>query len=392
MTARRRATRPRRRSSARTPAHAPEPRTRSRARPLRTRRRRRRAAEAASTRPAAALRPGTPASGCSGWGSGSLGVGTAAGPENAAAGGWRRRRRRLALAGLLGGARRSPRDLRDRGLAETGCGEQLLGAVLGAGEDRRRLRARPLERLLDLGAGGVRELGRLVAGLLEQAVAARLRLLQLARRVGVRLGEQLAGLVAGGVQHLGALALALLAVALDLGLALLQLVLAAADLLLGPAELRRGCGLRVALDRVGELGGRADQVQRVHADGVAGRLDVRAGRVPAACSTRSCACSCSGVAAEGVEGLADAVRVEAVPALRDVLEPGQRGQRGDAAPPGPSVAIGLLASLATRRRAAAALKYDFSIGRSGLRLNRRSTSAGSRARAGPRRASASGRR
>ena len=47
--------------------------------------------------------------------------------------------------------------------AEPGRGEKLLGALLGAREDRAGLGAGPLERLLDLGAGGVRQLGRLVA-------------------------------------------------------------------------------------------------------------------------------------------------------------------------------------------------------------------------------------
>src|SRR6185312_5456267 len=107
-----------------------------------------------------------------------------------------------------------------RVLTETGCREELLGAMLGAGEDRRRLRARPFERLFDLGTGGVRQFGCLVARLLEQAAALRLGLLELARGVGVRLREELARLVPRGVQHLRALALALLAVALDLGLAL----------------------------------------------------------------------------------------------------------------------------------------------------------------------------
>ena len=59
-------------------------------------------------------------------------------------------------------------DTPDRLVAETGGAEELLGAVLGAPDDRGRLRPRPLERLLDLGAGGVRQLGRLVTGLLEQ--------------------------------------------------------------------------------------------------------------------------------------------------------------------------------------------------------------------------------
>ena len=59
--------------------------------------------------------------------------------------------------------------------------QQLLGALLRALQDEAALRARPLERLLDLGAGGVGELGGLVARLLEQPVAAGLGLAELLR-------------------------------------------------------------------------------------------------------------------------------------------------------------------------------------------------------------------
>ena len=222
--------------------------------------------------------------------------------------------------------------------------------MLGAGEHRAGLRARPLERLLDLGAGGVRELGRLVARLLEQAVALGLRLLQLGGRVGVGLREQLARLVPRGVQHLGALALALLAVALDLGLARLQVDLAAAHLLLGLAELGGRRVLRVALDRVGELGGGADEMERVHPDRVPGRLDGRrpAGRLEHA----ELRLQLGGMPAEGVEGLANVLRVEAVPARGDVLDI-SAGSSATGLLPG----LGLRlpsgrASLSTRRRAA----------------------------------------
>ena len=217
-------------------------------------------------------------------------------------------------------------------LAETGCREQLLGAVLGAGEDRRRLGAGPLERLLDLGARGVRELGRLVARLLEEARGAGLGLLDLLRGLEIRLREQLARLVLGGVDDLCALALALGAVALDLGLARLQLVLAPRDLLLGLSELRRGGGLRVALDRVGELGGGADQVQRVHADGVAARLD-RTG-APGGLQHAELSLELGCVAAEGVERLAHLVGVVAFARAREVLDLWQRGQcwRGRSVP------------------------------------------------------------
>ena len=100
--------------------------------------------------------------------------------------------------------------------AETGRGEELLGALLGALRAIARcLCARPVERLVDLGPGGVRELGRLVARLLEQAGAARLGLADLGGRVAVRVREQLARLVLGVVHDLVALALAVVAEALD---------------------------------------------------------------------------------------------------------------------------------------------------------------------------------
>ena len=218
----------------------------------------------------------------------------------------RRRLRASGLAGALRGAHDRARDLSDRFLAETRCRQQLLGAVLGTGEHGRSLCTRPLERLLDLGAGGVRELRRLMARLLEQSAALRLRLLELAGRVGVRLREQLARLVAGGVQHLGALALAFEPVTLDLRLAVLQLALAAAHLFLGLPELGAGGGLRIALDRVGELGGGADQVERVHADGMARRLDGRAGAGARGLEDAELRLQLCGMAAEGVEGVANA--------------------------------------------------------------------------------------
>ena len=72
---------------------------------------------------------------------------------------------------------------RDRLVAEPCRRQQLLGALLCADHDRVRLGARPLERLLHLGAGRVRELGRLVARLLEQLGAAGLGLAELLRRL-----------------------------------------------------------------------------------------------------------------------------------------------------------------------------------------------------------------
>jgi hypothetical protein len=193
--------------------------------------------------------------------------------------------------------------------------------VLRAREDRSRLRARPFEGLLDLGARRIRELGRLVTGLLEEPVPARLGFLQLARRVAVRVREQLARLVAGGVHHLGALALRFLAVALDLGLALLQLALPAPHLLLGALELRRRSRLRVALDRVRELGGRTDQVQRVHPDRVARRLDVLRTAAARGLQHLQLRLELRRVSAEGIEGLLDALGIEAVADLRNILVP-----------------------------------------------------------------------
>ena len=122
--------------------------------------------------------------------------------------------------------------------------------------------------------------------------------------------EEVAGLGLRGVHDLGALALRLGAVALDLGLALLQLALLRAHLLLGALQLRRGRRLRVALERVGELGGGADQVERVHADGVAGRLDV--GGLARGLEHAQLRLQLGGVAAEGVERLADALLLVAV--------------------------------------------------------------------------------
>ncbi len=69
------------------------------------------------------------------------------------------------------------------------------------------------------------------------------------------------------------MALALLAVTLDLRLAILLLAWAAAHLLFGLGQLRLGCLLRVGLDRVRELGGGTNQMQRVHPHRVPRGLD-----------------------------------------------------------------------------------------------------------------------
>ena len=94
-------------------------------------------------------------------------------------------------------------------------------------------------------------------------------------RLAVRVRDELAGLVAGCRHDLVPLALALVAVALDVGLPLLQVDLLLANFLLGARELSGGRVLGVALEDVGELGRLADQMERIHADGVPGRVDLR---------------------------------------------------------------------------------------------------------------------
>ena len=116
------------------------------------------------------------------------------------------------------------------------------------------------------------------------------------------------GFVPRRIEDLGALALALLAEALDLVLALLQRALAPAHLFLGAAKLGRGRGLCIPLDRVGHVGGGADHVERVHPDGVAGRLHLAAasGRLEHA----QLHLELGRMASEGFEGLLDALRIE----------------------------------------------------------------------------------
>ena len=138
-------------------------------------------------------------------------------------------------------------------VAETRSCEQLLRALLSARHDRVGLRAGPLERLLELGPGGVRELRRLVTRLLEEPRPASLGFAQLLRRLAVRIGEELAGVVTRRVDDLCALALALLPEPLDLALPLPEVGLPAPHLLLGAPQLRRGRALRVALEHVGEF-------------------------------------------------------------------------------------------------------------------------------------------
>jgi len=110
-----------------------------------------------------------------------------------------------------------------------------------------------------------------------------------------------------------------------LGLAILQLVLAAAHLFLRLAKLRRRGILCVALNRVGELRGSADEMQRVHPDGVSAGLDD--GRTSCSLEHSELRLQLRRVAPEGVEGLANALGlVGAVAGLRQVLEPRERGQ------------------------------------------------------------------
>src|SRR5204863_7456434 len=107
-------------------------------------------------------------------------------------------------------------DAADLFVTEPGCAEELLRAFLRAADDRPGLGARPFEGLLDLGARGVRQLGRLVPCLLEQTGGPRLGLPDFLCGLLLRRLDGLTRLSLGRVQHLGPLALALAAVALDL--------------------------------------------------------------------------------------------------------------------------------------------------------------------------------
>ena len=160
--------------------------------------------------------------------------------------------------------------------------------------------------------------------LLEQPGRARLGLADLLRGLRLRFLEGLARLGLGRVQHLCPLALTLVAVALDLGLALLQLVLAPRDLLLGSSELCGRCVLRVALDRVGHLSGCADQVQRIHAHCVTGRLDPA---LPGGLEHAQLDLELRRVAPERLERVANLVAVIAVGRSAEILDARQRRQR-----------------------------------------------------------------
>ncbi|MBA2461456.1 MAG: hypothetical protein H0V45_06795 [Actinobacteria bacterium] len=139
------------------------------------------------------------------------------------------------------------------------------------------------------------------------------------------LREQLTGLRLRGIRDLGALALRLDAVALDLGLALLQLALLGRHLLLRALQLRGGCVLSVALERVGELRGRADQVESVHANGVTRGVDVR--RLARGLQNAKLRLELRGMAPEGVERVAHALLVEALARAAKLINRRQRSQR-----------------------------------------------------------------
>jgi hypothetical protein len=89
-------------------------------------------------------------------------------------------------------------------------------------------------------------------------------------------------------------------------------------------QLDRGRVLGVALDLVRELGGSTDEVQRVHANGVRRRLDLR--RPGSRLEHPQLRLQLSGMAPERVERLAHRVGRVAVAAAREILEPRERGQ------------------------------------------------------------------
>jgi hypothetical protein len=228
-----------------------------------------------------------------------------------------RARRRLLSLGLCGSARLSARldglddrvgDLGRRSLAEPGSCEQLLGTLLSPGEDGRSLGASPFQRLLDLGTGRVCELSRLVPGLFEQSRAACLGLTQLLARLTRRLGDELPRLVPRRGQDLDPLPLAFVAEALNRGVALLEVELLLPYLLLGALNLGGGCFLRIPLEDIGKFRGLADEVERIHANGVAGRIDLR--RATGGLEDAELGLELDGVPAEGLERVAHSLLVE----------------------------------------------------------------------------------
>jgi len=213
----------------------------------------------------------------------------------------------------------------DRLVTEARGAEQLLCALLGPADDDGRLRASPFERLLDLGADGVRQLGGLVTSLLEQPGRARLGFGDFLGGLLLCFLQGLARLALGRVHHLGALALAFLAVAVDVALALLDIALAAHHFFLRPAKLCGRGGLGIPLDRVGHLGGSPDHVQGIHADRMPGRLDLAT--LSGGLQHPELDLKLRRVPAEGLERLAHLFAVESVGRARQVLHAGQRRQR-----------------------------------------------------------------
>ena len=210
-------------------------------------------------------------------------------------------------------------DLADR-LGAEACGtEELLGALLGARDDRSRLRAGPVQGLGDVGAGRVRELGRLMPRLLEQPGAASFGVPGERIRLAFGAEPELARLEARGVDHLEALPLGVEALHIELRLVLTELAMLPAHLTLDAAVLLRRRSLGVPLQYVCELGSRPDQPERVHADRVADRLGL-------AGATGSLKHAKLGVQlqhrpAEDIEGSADRVLVEPAPGhARKILE------------------------------------------------------------------------
>jgi hypothetical protein len=164
-----------------------------------------------------------------------------------------------------------------------------------------------------------------VPRLLDQPVALGLRLAQLLVGLALRVCEQLASLVPGSVDDLGALALAVAAVALDLRVAAREVLLALADVLLGPLELHCGGALRVLLDHVGELGCLANQVERVHAHCVPARLHLHRGA--GGLEHAQLSLQLDDVTAKSFEGLAHASLVVALVDDRQILRARKRRHR-----------------------------------------------------------------
>jgi hypothetical protein len=158
-----------------------------------------------------------------------------------------------------------------------------------------------------------------MARLLEEPIAAGLRLAKLLGRLAVRVGDELAGLVTCGGHDLIALTVALVAETQDLGLSLLKIDLLLPDFLLGARELSGRRILGIALEDVGELRRLADQMQRIHADGMTARLDLA--RTAGGLEDTKLSLKLDGVSAEGLEGVAHGLLVEASLDRGQILEP-----------------------------------------------------------------------